>query len=159
MEIYREGQIAYSAGKSCPYTDWKAGTWRKGWEATRRHYEEVIADYNKSLGINHTVWPSDKTCTLAEQVIGCFEAAECEGLSQALQETTDLRLKDLVERRLMWALYHAQEPASEPGLVTGHGGVLVWLGTHNAQEEFTSSSPEQVAKIAAKLCTFLAQKG
>ncbi|URG13000.1 hypothetical protein B2_7 [Stenotrophomonas phage B2] len=38
-----------------------------------------------------------------------FEAAECEGLSQALAETTDPRLKDLVERRLMFAQRFAQD--------------------------------------------------
>lgn len=47
---------------------------------------------------------------LAEYVIGCFRAAEAEGLQEALTETTDERLKDLVERRLMHAFYKAQEP-------------------------------------------------
>jgi hypothetical protein len=42
-----------------------------------------------------------------EEVIGCFRAAEAEGLAQVLSETTDERLKDLVERRLMHALYAA----------------------------------------------------
>lgn len=37
------------------------------------------------------------------EVHGCFEMAESEGLSTALAETTDERLKDLVERRLMYA--------------------------------------------------------
>lgn len=41
-------------------------------------------------------------------VVGCFEAAESEGLSVALAETTDERLKDLVERRLMYALLAAK---------------------------------------------------
>jgi hypothetical protein len=43
------------------------------------------------------------TDALAE-AIGCFEAAEVEGLSQVLAESTDERLKDLVTRRLMHAL-------------------------------------------------------
>lgn len=43
-----------------------------------------------------------------DEVIGCFRAAEVEGLAQALAETTDLRLKDLVERRLMYALRAAE---------------------------------------------------
>lgn len=51
---------------------------------------------------------------LAKEVIGCFEAAEIEGLSQALSETSDERLKDLVERRLMHALYAAQRATPEP---------------------------------------------
>ena len=43
------------------------------------------------------------------EVIGCFDAAFAEGLQEALAETTDERLKDLVERRLMYALYAAQD--------------------------------------------------
>lgn len=46
---------------------------------------------------------------LAQQVIGCFHAAEIEGLTEALANTTHEHLKDLVERRLMHALYAAQE--------------------------------------------------
>jgi len=46
---------------------------------------------------------------LADEVIGCFNAAEIEGLTAALANTTDEHLKDLVERRLMYALYAAQE--------------------------------------------------
>lgn len=45
---------------------------------------------------------------LADEVIGCFRAAEIEGLNEALAETTDVRLKDLVERRLIHAMYAAQ---------------------------------------------------
>lgn len=41
-------------------------------------------------------------------VRGCFEAAESEGLSEALANTTDECLKDLVERRLMYALLAAK---------------------------------------------------
>jgi hypothetical protein len=43
-----------------------------------------------------------------DEVISCFNAAEVEGLSTVLVETSDARLKDLVERRLMHALYAAQ---------------------------------------------------
>lgn len=50
---------------------------------------------------------------LAQEVIGCFDAAECEGLSQVLSETSDDRLKDLVERRLMYALHAAQQATLE----------------------------------------------
>lgn len=42
------------------------------------------------------------------EIIGCFHAAEIEGLSQALSETNDEHLKDLIERRLMYALYAAR---------------------------------------------------
>lgn len=39
----------------------------------------------------------------AQNAIACFAAADCEGLVEALAETTDTRLKDLVERRLQYA--------------------------------------------------------
>lgn len=42
-----------------------------------------------------------------QEVIGCFNAALAEGLQEALANTTDERLKDLVERRLMHAFYAA----------------------------------------------------
>ncbi len=40
-----------------------------------------------------------------EYIEGCFNAAFIEGLHEALLETTDERLKDLVERRILYA-YH-----------------------------------------------------
>ena len=43
-----------------------------------------------------------------EYIQGCFHAAEIEGLHEALAETTDERLKDLIERRLMYAYYFVQ---------------------------------------------------
>ena len=46
------------------------------------------------------------------EVIGCVRAAEVEGLHEALSETTDERLKDLIERRLMHALYACEAAAS-----------------------------------------------
>ena len=39
----------------------------------------------------------------ASNAIGCLQAAETEGLHEALAESTDWRLKDLVQRRLMFA--------------------------------------------------------
>jgi len=53
--------------------------------------------------------PVQEPVALAQEVIGCFHAAELEGLTAALANTSDLHLKDLVERRLMYALYAAQE--------------------------------------------------
>jgi hypothetical protein len=38
--------------------------------------------------------------------LGCFDAAECEGLQEALLDTQDERLKDLVLRRLLYAPDH-----------------------------------------------------
>lgn len=46
---------------------------------------------------------------VCEEVVGCFFAAEVEGLTEVLANTEDERLKDLVVRRLMYALYAAQE--------------------------------------------------
>lgn len=44
-----------------------------------------------------------------QRVAGCFDAAEAEGLNQALEETTDDRLCDLVRRRLSFAALYAAE--------------------------------------------------
>ena len=43
--------------------------------------------------------------------IACFDAAFDEGLDAALAETTDERLKDLVERRLLAGYYQAIGPS------------------------------------------------
>jgi hypothetical protein len=62
--------------------------------------------------------PSNEPVKLPEvvdTVIGCFNAAFTEGLHEALAETHDARLKDLVERRLMRALYAAQEYSTPSG--------------------------------------------
>ena len=68
---------------------------------------------------------------LATYVIGCFQAAEVEGLQEALAETEDERLKDLVERRLMHALYAAQNTTSlqpkEPEHSAPHGEPVAWM--------------------------------
>ena len=44
MNVYQEGQRAASRGQACPYTDWRAKTWAKGWKAAQDHYAaEVLA--------------------------------------------------------------------------------------------------------------------
>lgn len=58
--------------------------------------------------------PVQEPVGLAQEVIGCFDAAESEGLTEALDTTTDDFLKDLVERRLMYALYAAQKATTPP---------------------------------------------
>lgn len=45
------------------------------------------------------------------EVIGCFDAAIAEGLYDAIAETSDERLKDLLERRVMHAYYKAIGPS------------------------------------------------
>lgn len=44
------------------------------------------------------------------EVKGCFDAAICEGLNEVLAETSDERLKDIVERRLLYAFDAACNP-------------------------------------------------
>lgn len=51
------------------------------------------------------------------EVAGCFDAAMAEGLLEALAETADLRLKDLVERRLMFAHAVAAQSSPSPSAV------------------------------------------
>lgn len=48
---------------------------------------------------------TEKLKEVIAEVKGCFNAAIAEGLIEALAETTDERLKDLIERRVMYAYY------------------------------------------------------
>lgn len=50
-----------------------------------------------------------------KEVVGCFDAAEAEGLSGVLLETDDACIKDLVERRLMYALHAARAALNSTG--------------------------------------------
>lgn len=50
------------------------------------------------------------------EVIGCFDAANAEGLQDAIAETNDERLKDLLTRRVLHAYYAALQ--SQPQQVT-----------------------------------------
>lgn len=43
MGVYQEGQRAFGPNTDCPYTDWRQGTWIKGYEAARLKAEERIA--------------------------------------------------------------------------------------------------------------------
>jgi hypothetical protein len=56
---------------------------------------------------------SERSNPLGE-LIGSFDAAICEGLFEALSETTDERLKDLVERRLLAGYRIAVGPSLSP---------------------------------------------
>lgn len=47
------------------------------------------------------------------EVIGCFDAAIIEGLYNALQNTEDYKLKDLIERRVLFAYHAAIEAMQE----------------------------------------------
>lgn len=72
-------------------------TLRAGYDAARLEIESLRA-----------AQPAGAQNKALKEVVGCFGAAEAEGLQEALAETTDDRLKDLVERRLMYALYAAR---------------------------------------------------
>ena len=43
MDVYQEGQRAYNKGTPCPYSGWRAGTWKKGFDAAERYVEDAIA--------------------------------------------------------------------------------------------------------------------
>jgi hypothetical protein len=43
MEVYQEGQRSWRDETTCPYTDWRAGTWAKGRAAAKAHYEAQVA--------------------------------------------------------------------------------------------------------------------
>jgi hypothetical protein len=49
-----------------------------------------------------------------EEVAGCFEAAESEGLSAVLTETTDELLKDLIERRRRYSRHTSAAALGQP---------------------------------------------
>lgn len=103
-----------------------------------------------------------KAADAAQEVVGCFHAAECEGLQAALAGTADEHLKDLVERRLMHALYAAQEVAGQapaqaaPAAVAGpHVTDAMALAFHSALSDGALGSDE-VEEIKAGLRAALA---
>ena len=63
-----------------------------------------LLDVNNGLQLMYR-----KAADALEEVKGCFHAAGVEGLQETLAETSDERLKDLVERRLMYALHIAED--------------------------------------------------
>lgn len=75
---------------------------------------------------------TDALRKVLEDADACFEAARIEGLAEALAETQDARLKDLVERRLLWAQQEiqsalaalSQQAAQEPITYTVDGVVM-----------------------------------
>ena len=49
MYVYQEGQRAAAIDGDCPYSDWRVGTWAKGFAAARQHYwEQAAAGARKS---------------------------------------------------------------------------------------------------------------
>lgn len=43
MDVYQEGQRAYTSGVVCPYNDWREGTWKKGCADAEKFYEPLAA--------------------------------------------------------------------------------------------------------------------
>lgn len=50
MDVYQEGQRAFSSGAICPYTDWRAKTWEKGRAASKEWY--ALNEQSESLEAN-----------------------------------------------------------------------------------------------------------
>ena len=48
MNVYQEGQRAYRSGVSCPYSDWRAKTWAKGYAAGQAYYNSPMY-YDSSI--------------------------------------------------------------------------------------------------------------
>jgi hypothetical protein len=65
---------------------------------------------------------------VANEIVGCFDAAFFEGLAEALAETTDLRLRDLVERRLLYAYTIAKEAPQPQSLTVPQGMKVAYVG-------------------------------
>ena len=42
MNVYQEGQRAYRSGVPCPYSDWRATTWAKGYAAGEAYYNSPM---------------------------------------------------------------------------------------------------------------------
>lgn len=74
--------------------------------------EDAIQKAAKHPGIL-TAGPKEMADAICE-ALGCFGAAVFEGLEQALLETDDERLKDLIERRVMYALQALQATGLQP---------------------------------------------
>jgi hypothetical protein len=117
----------------------------------------------------------DSRDTALEEVIGCFAAARVEGLDAALMETSDRRLKDLVERRLMYA-YDAAVIAREQSKMSAdieraafeaarHRGVFKpapdacpkWLATQLREEGWQARAAEGQAEAWRHLFFSVAQ--
>lgn len=44
MAIYQEGQRAYRHNTPCPYTGWRANTWKKGHDDAATYYQQRVQD-------------------------------------------------------------------------------------------------------------------
>ena len=95
-----------------------------------RTYINLIESVQQGVAEN----PVQTATNAFNVIIGCFEAAEVEGLREILANTQDERLKDLVERRLMYAYYTAQETLEK----FQHSG---------SDEQLEETTPDSIAKV------------
>jgi|GEM_PF-3310547 len=97
--------------------------------------------------------PSDALLKAIIEVVGCFEAAQAEGLEEALVDTTDDRLRDLVERRLMYAL-HAAQPFAPRVFRDGDAICAVWpdfIDLQISPAGFGDTKEDAINKLLAAL--------
>ena len=48
INVYQEGQRAYRSGVPCPYSDWRAKIWAKGYAAGQAYYNSPMY-YDSSI--------------------------------------------------------------------------------------------------------------
>lgn len=61
MDVYQEGQRAFNQRGVCPYTDWRAGTWAKGFLAAK--------EYNDRLNELYIEQPAPDVCLCCGRVL------------------------------------------------------------------------------------------
>ena len=71
-DVYQEGQKAFNAGTTCPYTDWRAGTWNKGWQAAKT-YRESMSRYDPTAEVPCGLCGKPTPMTVTCRCDGCWE--------------------------------------------------------------------------------------
>ena len=91
MNVYQEGQRASGSGASCPYTDWRAGTWMKGFEAAHAYREKLF---------RQTVAPAptaDETIPVPRELLERIRDREYNSFEPDNQSDIYNAVKDLLE--------------------------------------------------------------
>lgn len=89
MEVYQEGQRAFNAGTPCPYHDWRAGTWGKGYAAAKKYAEQDRYDPTATV-----------PCGICEQptrMLGTKRCDRCWELERRMRADPDLVQKILAQ--------------------------------------------------------------
>lgn len=89
------------------------------WAARAKTAEKELESQSKAYGLL-SVENEQLRASLAN-VIGCFDAAWIEGLRDVLTASTDERLCDLVNRRMLWAETYARDALQPPAASKGEG--------------------------------------